>query len=217
MKRHIENLQGLLLHEIYKRYSSRSGTSLNAFIKKKLKESDSDIELAKNIKADLEELESKDILTWKAEPMEKKGGNFPESQKYRDLLGTTTDPKYQTFKNIYVEVKLTPDKGLDYAANYTNAKANLSNNFWIRVLTVGFLIITAAGVIVQMKQCSISNNQRERRNSLPKNEQGSSTSNAIQGVDHKTKTLTDTPTSKKADTTSFRNNPINKSPKQIKQ
>ena len=69
MKRHIENLQGLLLTEIYKRYSSRSGTSLNAFIKNKLKEDDGDLEMTRNIKKDLEELEDRDIVIWKAEPM----------------------------------------------------------------------------------------------------------------------------------------------------
>jgi hypothetical protein len=155
MKRHIENIQGRLLTEIYKRYSSRSGTSLNAFINHRLKESDGDLAMTKNIKADLEELEERGILTWQAEPMESKGGGFPESQKYKLLLGTTTDKKYQTFKDIYVEVKLTPEKGLDHAANYVSARANVSNNNWIRGLTIGLLIVGAASVIVQMRQCSV--------------------------------------------------------------
>ena len=68
MKRHIENLQNRLLEEIYLRYSSRTGTSLNAFIKK-LKEYDGDLEMTKNLKKDLEDLENKGIVTWDAEPM----------------------------------------------------------------------------------------------------------------------------------------------------
>ena len=60
--------------------------SLNAFIKDELKEDDGNFEMNKNIKKDLEELEKRGLVTWDAEPMEKKGGGFPESKKYRDLL-----------------------------------------------------------------------------------------------------------------------------------
>ncbi|HYM95610.1 MAG TPA: hypothetical protein VET23_15840 [Chitinophagaceae bacterium] len=155
MKRHIENLQGLLLIEIYKRYSSRSGTSLNAFIKKTLREDDGDLEMTRNIKKDLEELESRDIVIWKAEPMNTKGSGFPKSSEFRNLLGSD---KNNTFKNIYVEVTLTW-KGLDYAANYSNSQANVSNNLWIRILTTGLLAIALAALIVQMRQCSISDRQ----------------------------------------------------------
>lgn len=162
--KHIENIQGQLLVEIFRRYSSRSGTSLNAFIKKKLKESDGDLDLTKNIKADLEELEQRDILTWKAEPMENKGGGFTDSQKYRDFLGTPTDPKYQTFKDIYVEVKLTPDKGLDHVAKYVEAQAAMSNNNWIKVLTVGILITAVFAAAIQYLQYRVSARQEEREN-----------------------------------------------------
>lgn len=208
MKKHIENIQGQLLIEIYKRYSSRSGTSLNAFIKDELKEDDGNFEMTKNIKKDLEELEKRGLVTWDAEPMEKKGGGFPESKKYRDLLATKADPKYQTLKDIYVEVKLTPDKGLDHAANYVSSQANLSNNYWIRILTVGLLIVTAAGVIVQMRQCSISKTQQTQQpmkcdtifpivHSIPTDER-------------KTKTKNDSNETSPKDTADLRHNPIDK-------
>lgn len=159
MKKHIENIQGRLLKEIYLRYSSRSGTSLNAFIKTELKESDGDLELTKNIKKDIQELEQRGLVTWVADAMELKRSDYPESQKFKNLLGEATDPKYQTFKDIYVEVKLTADKGLDHAANYVNAQTSVSNNRWIKILTTGLLVIAFAALIVQMRQCSISKKQ----------------------------------------------------------
>ena len=215
MKRHIENLQGRLLKEIYLRYSSRSGTSLNSFITDDLKEDDGDLQLTINIKKDLEELEARGLITWDAEPTEKKGGNFPESKKYKDLLGTTTEQKYQTLKDIYVEVKLTPDKGLDHAANYVSSRANLSNNYWIRILTVGLLLVTAIGVIVQMRQCSISKGQQSQQ--PMQCDTTSPNGHSIQTDEPKTKTgneIKDSSTKTKLkDTTALKQNTVNKKKK----
>lgn len=208
MKKHIENIQGQLLIEIYKRYSSRSGTSLNAFIKNTLKENDGDLEMTKNLKKDIEELEQRGLVTWVADGMGQNRSDYPESPKFKSQLGSDIN---NTFKDIYVEVKLTPDKGLDHAANYVSSQANLSNNYWIRILTVGLLIITAAGVIVQMRQCSISKSQQTQQPT--KCDTISRYGHAIPLDEHKTTTLYDSTKKKLEDTAALRHNPIYKTTK----
>jgi len=83
----VENLQYLILEEIYLRHSNRTGTSLNAFIEK-LKRSPGDIEFTKDIKTVLVDLEEREIVTWKAELMTSKGGGFPDNESFKNGLGT---------------------------------------------------------------------------------------------------------------------------------
>lgn len=157
----MENLQYLILQEIYLRHSNRSGTSLNVFIEK-LKRRPSDIEFTKDIKIILLDLEAREIVTWKAEPMTSKGGNFPDSDDFKRKLGTSDSSVNQTFENIYVEVQLTHE-GYDYARDMFDREvireSTLSVNKWMKILTSILTITAALTLIVQVKQCDISSDQ----------------------------------------------------------
>ena len=158
----MENQQFLILEEIYLRYSSRTGTSLNDLIKRKFSKADSDLQQTIDIKTDLENLEERGILTWKAEPMDKKGGNFPESHIYRSLLGKEKGVSKYTFQNIYVEVQLTKEVGLDYAGNIVNRVATLLTNKSMKTLTIVLVIIGVITIFLQGLQCDISRRQLEQ-------------------------------------------------------
>lgn len=115
----------------------------------------------KHIKDMLIELEEEGIIEWKADIKTTNehdiySYHWLDIEKYKNDFGQQQgDPS----NPIRVEVKLTRVKGIDYAEQYINAQSNLSNNFWIRFLTVGLLIITALGLLVQVKQCRISQDQ----------------------------------------------------------
>ncbi|MCK9403415.1 MAG: hypothetical protein M0Q26_08455 [Chitinophagaceae bacterium] len=103
----MENLQYFILEEIYLRYNSRTGTELKRFIKEKLGKEPSDLEFTKDIKSVLDDLEEMKMIIWDASPMNEKGNGFPESKKYKELLGSeSANGEKQTFENIYVEVQL---------------------------------------------------------------------------------------------------------------
>lgn len=114
----------------------------------------------KHIKDMLIELEEASIIEWKADiKTTNEHGIYSyhwlDIEKYKKEFGQQGDPS----NPIRVEVKLTRVKGIDYAEQYINAQSNLSNNFWIRVLTWGLLIVTTFGAIVQLRQCKISRSQ----------------------------------------------------------
>lgn len=137
-----------LLEELYNNYDISGGTSLNTFIKEKYGKDDSDYPTAIHLKKIFETLAAKGLITWDAAPVNEKGNPFTQSEKYKGLLGTKDDSHFQTFKEIYVEVHLTPE-GLDYARGYINTTTSLSTNRWIKILTAGLLIIATVAVLLQ--------------------------------------------------------------------
>lgn len=131
----MENLQNLLLEEIYLRYGSRTGTSLNAFIIK-LGRLPSDLEFTIDLKTIIQNLENTGIVTWTANTI--KDPAF-DPNKFKRELGTIDEKgNGLTFDNIYVEVHLTHDKGLDYAGNIVNRelvrKSTIETNTSIQTL-----------------------------------------------------------------------------------
>ena len=146
----MDNRYYALLEELYDCYDISVGTEIATFIKEKLKNNPADVVDSKHIKAILLGLEKDGLATWDAMPIEDSGKPFEtiESEKFKGLLGTADDIKYQTFRQIYVEVQLT-SKGLDYVQNLINTKTSLSTNKWIKYLTAGLLIVASIAVILQ--------------------------------------------------------------------
>lgn len=108
--------------------------------------------------------ESAGILTWDAEPMELKGGGFQESKKYRGLLGTTIDPKYQTLNEIYVEAALTYEKGMEYVSNIIDREETRQSVIntnkqmtWLTAILAFFAIVSAITDVIQTKLQADSN------------------------------------------------------------
>ncbi len=161
----MENLQNLILEEIYLRYGSRTGTSLNTFIRAKLRRNPGDLEFTIDIKATLTDLEERGIVKWDAESMANKGSGFQNSAEYKQRLGTTVAGEPQTLENIYLEVQLTHHKGLDYARDIFDRevlrKSTLSANTWMKSLTVILSVTSILTLIVQVKQCDVSNKQSQ--------------------------------------------------------
>ena len=151
-----------LLEELYNNYDISSGTSLNAFIKSKYDKDDGDYPTAIHLKKILEKLETKGLIKWDAEPQEEKGNSFIESWKYKGLLGTKDDEKYQTFKEIYVEVQLTTD-GLDYVEDWLDRKATreslLETNKATKLLTKLLLLVGVISIVIQATQCNVYQGQ----------------------------------------------------------
>lgn len=112
----------------------------------------------KHIKDMLIELEAEGIIEWKADiRTTNEHGIYSyywlDIERYKKKFGQLqSDPS----NPIRVEVKLTRVKGIDYAEQYINAQSNLSNNYSIRILTFGLLVITGFGLLVQVQQCRIS-------------------------------------------------------------
>jgi cytoskeletal protein RodZ len=133
-------------------------------------------------------------------------------------LGTTDDPNYQTFRQIYVEVQLTT-KGLDYVRNLINTKTSLSTNKWIKILTAGLLIVSAIALIPQWMQ-AIQGWQKDKRHKQRSQECVKKLYRDIQDdsvAGHNKASsvpfLNDSTISKRSNTPTLTRNPINKSTK----
>jgi hypothetical protein len=151
-----------LLEELYNNYDISGGTSLNAFIKTKYGKDDSDYPKAIHLKKIFETLAQKGFIIWDACPQNEKGNPFTQSEKYKGLLGTKDDPNFQTFKEIYVEVQLTPE-GLDYVEDLMDKKATreslIKTNSSMKLLTIFLLLVGFISLCIQAKQCNIEQGQ----------------------------------------------------------
>ena len=144
---------------LYENYDLAGWVAIDKYaISVKPNQSEADV---KHIKDMLVELETEGIIEWKADIQTTNehgiyNYHWLDIPKYKSELGKDLN---NTFNQIRVEVKLTRVKGIDYAEQYINSQSNISNNLWIRVLTIGLLIITALGLIVQVNQCNIPQEQ----------------------------------------------------------
>ena len=138
---------------------------MNTFIRAKLRRNPGDLEFTIDIKATLTDLEERGIVKWDAEPMVEKGSGFQNSTEYKQRLGTTVAGEQQTLENIYLEVQLTHHKGLDYARDIFDRealrKSTLSANTWMKRLTIILSVTAILTLIVQVKQCDVSNRQSQ--------------------------------------------------------
>ncbi|MBT1688865.1 hypothetical protein [Dawidia soli] len=149
-----------LLDELYDKYDITAGTSLENFIKRKLKAKDTLVNTT-HIKTMLLDLENRGLITWKADvKTTNQDGVYSyhwlNIEKYKNDLGKTVNGIDQTFSNIYVEAHLTPDKGLDYAADLVNGRAirnsTLATNFWMTTLTIIIALTSMATLRTQYLQ-----------------------------------------------------------------
>jgi intein/homing endonuclease len=108
----MEGLRYLLLEELYLKYSSRTGTSLKSFVVR-IGRSATDLEFIIDLKIEINELQSRGLVTWTASSKQYSDWADAECKKY---LGSESNPENFTLENIYVEVQLTAT-GFDYAGN----------------------------------------------------------------------------------------------------
>lgn len=185
-----------------------------------------------HIKAMLNELENRKIIEWKADKTttDENGVTSTHWQnipRYKRDLGKDDN---HTFDNTRVEVKLTPDVGLDYAVNIVNSQvirdSTLTTNKWMTGLTFFLVIIGALTVIVQMKQCCVSQqqfhkqSQQETPQRLPYNQQELKQNATVYDTTHKEPTLeehnkvpsslslNDSSNSKRSDTIALKQNTV---------
>jgi hypothetical protein len=161
----MQNKYYTLIEQLYIEYDIAAGTSLHTFIKKKFikrkwnkpfQKKAIDLITTQHVKMMLEKLIEQYYITWKAGSMKKKSSDFDKTLEYINLLGTEKDGIQHTFENIYVEIQLTAEHGLDYAAKIVNDKrlrnSTIRTNRWIIALYILLFLATIFSGAIQFLQ-----------------------------------------------------------------
>jgi len=202
-----------LFKYLYDHYDISSGPSLKNFVAPRIspKNKLTDIQ---HIKAMLNDLEKRGIITWKADIETTnqdgiKSFHWLNIPKYKKDLGKDDN---HTFDTILVEAHLTPDIGLEYVANILNREGTALTNRRIKNLTIILVIIGVVTILVQGLQCGISRQQlkQSQQTATPLANKVKDTSQAIiKTIGDSANILLSNPTkTKQGDTLTFKHTPV---------